>query len=104
LTGEPTTPRPGTAGARLVSLDALIGGEIDTWHALRAGNPALDSQYFHPGFAAAVHAGGRPVQWLSCAVSRAPYQRSCPATGRVRGCDRWAGPALTSRDYYLFPY
>jgi CelD/BcsL family acetyltransferase involved in cellulose biosynthesis len=61
LTREPTTPLRGTAGARLVSLDALTGEEIDAWHALRAGNPALDSPYFHPGFAAAVHASGTPV-------------------------------------------
>jgi CelD/BcsL family acetyltransferase involved in cellulose biosynthesis len=61
LTGEPTTARAGTAPARLVSFDALTGEEIDAWHALRAANPALDSPYFHPGFAAAVHATGRPV-------------------------------------------
>jgi CelD/BcsL family acetyltransferase involved in cellulose biosynthesis len=61
VTGKRTTPLPGTAGARLVSFDALTGEEIDAWHALRAGNPALDSPYFHPGFAAAVHASGRPV-------------------------------------------
>jgi CelD/BcsL family acetyltransferase involved in cellulose biosynthesis len=45
----------------LVSFDALTGEEIDAWHALREGNPALDSPYFHPDFAAAVHASGRPV-------------------------------------------
>jgi CelD/BcsL family acetyltransferase involved in cellulose biosynthesis len=59
--GERTAPLSGNAGARLVSFDALTGEEIDAWHALRAGNPALDSPYFHPGFAAAVHASGRPV-------------------------------------------
>jgi CelD/BcsL family acetyltransferase involved in cellulose biosynthesis len=41
--------------------DALTDREIDAWHALRAGNPALDSPYFHPDFAAAVHATGRSV-------------------------------------------
>lgn len=61
MTGEAITPLPGTAGKRLVSFDALTGEEIDAWRALRAGNPALDSPYFHPGFAAAVHASGRPV-------------------------------------------
>jgi CelD/BcsL family acetyltransferase involved in cellulose biosynthesis len=61
VTGKRTAPLPGTGGARLVSFDALTGEEIDAWHALRAGNPALDSPYFHPGFAAAVHASGRPV-------------------------------------------
>jgi CelD/BcsL family acetyltransferase involved in cellulose biosynthesis len=61
LTRGATSPFPRIAGARLVSLDALTGEEIDAWHALRAGNPALDSPYFHPGFAAAVHASGRHV-------------------------------------------
>jgi CelD/BcsL family acetyltransferase involved in cellulose biosynthesis len=61
MTREPTSPPPGTAGSRLVSLDALTVEEIDAWHTIRAGNPALDSPYFHPGFAAAVHASGRPV-------------------------------------------
>jgi CelD/BcsL family acetyltransferase involved in cellulose biosynthesis len=49
------------AGVRLVPLDSLTDEEIDAWHQLRAGNPALDSPYFHPGFAAAVHASGKPV-------------------------------------------
>jgi CelD/BcsL family acetyltransferase involved in cellulose biosynthesis len=52
--------------ARIVSLktvafDALTGAETDAWHRLRAANPALDSPYFHPGFAAAVHEG-QPVE------------------------------------------
>ena len=47
---------------RIVPFDALGAEELDAWHRLRAANPALDSPYFHPGFAAAVHASGRPVQ------------------------------------------
>ncbi|MBU8812011.1 GNAT family N-acetyltransferase [Mycolicibacterium goodii] len=47
--------------SRLVGFDALGNEEIEAWHALRASNPALDSPYFHPGFAAAVHATGRHV-------------------------------------------
>jgi len=35
--------------------------ELDAWHAIRAGNPALDSPYFHRVFAAAVHESGRTV-------------------------------------------
>ncbi|HEX4814806.1 MAG TPA: GNAT family N-acetyltransferase [Nonomuraea sp.] len=35
--------------------DELTTEELDAWHRLRAANPALDSPYFHPGFAAAVH-------------------------------------------------
>lgn len=50
-----------STGSRLVSFDALTAEEIDAWHTLRVANPALDSPYFHPGFAAAVHASGRPV-------------------------------------------
>ncbi|MFD2356320.1 hypothetical protein ACFSTC_54215 [Nonomuraea ferruginea] len=46
---------------RTVPFDGLSAAELDAWHALRAANPALDSPYFHPGFAAAVHASGRPV-------------------------------------------
>jgi CelD/BcsL family acetyltransferase involved in cellulose biosynthesis len=51
-----------TASVRLMPFDALGAEELDAWHGLRAANPALDSPYFHPGFAAAVHASGRPVQ------------------------------------------
>jgi CelD/BcsL family acetyltransferase involved in cellulose biosynthesis len=61
LTGQSTARSTGSVGSRLVSFDALTGEEFDAWHALRAANPALDSPYFHPGFAAAVHASGRPV-------------------------------------------
>ena len=46
---------------RWLTFDALGVRELDAWHGLRAGNPALDSPYFHPGFAAAVHASGRTV-------------------------------------------
>lgn len=47
--------------ARTVPFDALGDVELAAWHRLRAANPHLDSPYFHPGFAAAVHASGRPV-------------------------------------------
>lgn len=45
----------------LVTIDALTADDLAAWHRLRATNPALDSPYFHPGFAAAVHASGRAV-------------------------------------------
>jgi CelD/BcsL family acetyltransferase involved in cellulose biosynthesis len=61
LTESPPTRLLAAARARLVSFDALTAEEMDAWHALRAANPALDSPYFHPGFAAAVHATGRTV-------------------------------------------
>jgi CelD/BcsL family acetyltransferase involved in cellulose biosynthesis len=51
-----------TATVRLVPFEALGAEETDAWHRLRATNPALDSPYFHPGFAAAVHASGRSIQ------------------------------------------
>ena len=46
---------------KTLRFDALTGRELDAWHMLRKANPALDSPYFHPGFAEAVHAGGRDV-------------------------------------------
>ncbi len=49
------------ASLRTVPFDTLTDADLDAWHRLRASNPALDSPYFHPGFAAAVHKG-RPVQ------------------------------------------
>jgi CelD/BcsL family acetyltransferase involved in cellulose biosynthesis len=48
--------------SRVVRFDQLSTRDLDAWHELRAANPALDSPYFHPGFAAAVHASGREVQ------------------------------------------
>ncbi|HXA63033.1 MAG TPA: cellulose biosynthesis protein CelD, partial [Streptosporangiaceae bacterium] len=50
------------AGLRFVGFEALTAEELDRWHLLRDGNPLLDSPYFHPGFAAAVHATGSAVQ------------------------------------------
>jgi CelD/BcsL family acetyltransferase involved in cellulose biosynthesis len=56
-------------GLRTVRFDALTGEELDAWLALRATNPTLDSPYFHPGFAAAVHGAGLDV---TVAVARNP--------------------------------
>ncbi|WP_326819534.1 GNAT family N-acetyltransferase [Streptosporangium sp. NBC_01756] len=76
--GEPdasTDPRPVPARSaqpvpvvravetvRTVGFGALTAEELDAWHRLRAANPLLDSPYFHPGFAAAVHGSGREVR------------------------------------------
>ncbi|MFC4908597.1 GNAT family N-acetyltransferase [Actinomadura gamaensis] len=49
------------ARLRLVGFDALRADELDAWHRLRAADARYDSPYFHPGFAAAVQASGRPV-------------------------------------------
>lgn len=66
--GEPGTGEPDRPTAmRTVGFEALGTEELDAWHLLRAANPLLDSPYFHPGFAAAVHASGRRVR---VAVSR----------------------------------
>lgn len=59
---EPLTNRCGASTVercvthRVVSVDELTPADIDRWLELRASNPALDSPYFHPGFAAAVAA------------------------------------------------
>jgi len=46
---------------RIVPFGQLTQRELDSWHALRAANPRLDSPYFHPGFARSVHESGRDV-------------------------------------------
>ncbi|MFD9944468.1 GNAT family N-acetyltransferase [Nonomuraea sp. NPDC059023] len=46
---------------RLLPFHELTLEQLDTWHGLRAANPALDSPFFHPRFAGAVHASGRAV-------------------------------------------
>lgn len=46
---------------RIVRFDRLTAKQLDYWHALRAANPNLDSPYFDPGFARAVHESGRDV-------------------------------------------
>ncbi|MDH6196227.1 CelD/BcsL family acetyltransferase involved in cellulose biosynthesis [Mycobacterium frederiksbergense] len=61
MTREAPSSHPGVAEARLVPLGALTAAEFGAWHALRSANPALDSPYFHPEFAAAVHASGPSV-------------------------------------------
>lgn len=57
-----TEPAVRAATVRYLPFEALGAEELEAWHRLRAADPALDSPYFHPGFAAAVHAAGRPVQ------------------------------------------
>jgi hypothetical protein len=52
---------------RLVGFDALTAEDLGAWHTLRDANPLLDSPYFHPGFAAAVHASGRDQVAVLCA-------------------------------------
>jgi hypothetical protein len=77
---------------RIVPFEALGTEELDAWHRLRAANPALDSPYFHPGFAAAVHASGRPVQ---VAVGR-----DCLRTASADSYGRLGGRPQTSRVRY----
>ncbi|MGV9800991.1 GNAT family N-acetyltransferase [Mycobacterium sp. NPDC003449] len=40
----------------LIDFDALDATRLAAWRHIRGGNPALDSPYFHPAFAGAVHA------------------------------------------------
>ncbi|HEY8113442.1 MAG TPA: GNAT family N-acetyltransferase [Actinomycetes bacterium] len=46
---------------RTVAFDTLGTEELDAWYQMRADNPRLDSPYFDPGFAAAVHTSGPAV-------------------------------------------
>ena len=46
---------------RLVRFTDLTAAELDTWRMLRASNPALESAYFDPAFAAAVQESGVDV-------------------------------------------
>jgi CelD/BcsL family acetyltransferase involved in cellulose biosynthesis len=77
----------------VVPFDALSSAELDTWHALRAANPALDSPYFHPGFAAAVHASGRPVHVAISRDARGGIEALVPhhRDGRVLRPAGWPG-------------
>jgi CelD/BcsL family acetyltransferase involved in cellulose biosynthesis len=52
---------PATGTVTVVALDALDDDDLEAWHRLRSANPALDSPYFHPEFARAVHESGTPV-------------------------------------------
>jgi CelD/BcsL family acetyltransferase involved in cellulose biosynthesis len=45
----------------VVAFGALEDRELEAWHSLRSANPTLDSPYFHPEFARAVHESGAPV-------------------------------------------
>jgi CelD/BcsL family acetyltransferase involved in cellulose biosynthesis len=71
MTNTTTSGAAGRAGSaapsrvvstRIVPLDDLGSAERDAWLRLRATNPSLDSPYFHPGFAEAVHASGAQVR------------------------------------------
>ena len=53
---------PHDAAFEIVSYDRLAPADLDTWRRLRTANDALDSPYFHPGFAAAVHGIGHDVE------------------------------------------
>ncbi len=100
---RPAVPLPAdhVAGAasmtalRLVGFADLTGAELDTWHALRAGNPLLDSPYFDPAFAAAVHASGADVTVAVDGRGRERHQPAGRPSGRVRAAPgRVAGRRL----------
>jgi len=51
-----------TAGTvEVLGLNHLSDRDLEEWQALRNANPRLDSPYFHPAFARAVHDAGTPV-------------------------------------------
>jgi CelD/BcsL family acetyltransferase involved in cellulose biosynthesis len=50
-----------TGTVEVVALDALEDVDLAAWFSLRNSNRALDSPYFHPEFARAVHESGTPV-------------------------------------------
>jgi CelD/BcsL family acetyltransferase involved in cellulose biosynthesis len=52
----------GHNSSRTVPFEDLTALELEAWHELRARNPALDSPYYHPGFAEAVNRSGKDVQ------------------------------------------
>jgi CelD/BcsL family acetyltransferase involved in cellulose biosynthesis len=87
----------------MVGFDELTADELAAWHRLRAGNPALDSPYFHPGFAAAVHAAGRRVDVAvgrdraGAVISLLPCHREGPVIRPVGwpGAD-FQGPILAA--------
>ena len=68
--GVSERPHPsGTPGStderhRIVDMDDLTAADIARWLELRASNSALDSPYFHPGFAGAVAATRPDVRVL----------------------------------------
>ena len=74
---------------RLVGLGDLTQPELDTWRALRASNPLLDSPYFDPAFAAAVHASGAEV--TVALDARGPELTSLLACHRERSTLRPVG-------------
>ena len=50
-----------TAGTvEVLGLNHLSDRDLEEWQALRNANPQLDSPYFHPAFARAVHERERP--------------------------------------------
>jgi CelD/BcsL family acetyltransferase involved in cellulose biosynthesis len=49
------------SAVRMIHFDRLTERELHYWHALRSANPRLDSPYFDPQFARAVHESGRDV-------------------------------------------
>jgi CelD/BcsL family acetyltransferase involved in cellulose biosynthesis len=56
------SPVPARTGSvQMTVFDALAADELESWQRLRRANPRLDSPFFHPEFAAAVHAVGRTV-------------------------------------------
>ncbi|MCF6469359.1 GNAT family N-acetyltransferase [Nonomuraea sp. MG754425] len=76
-----------SGGLRVRGFGELTAADLDAWEAVRAGNPALDSPYFHPGFSAAVHASGREVRVAAGEGVFVPHHRD----GRLLRPVGWPG-------------
>ncbi|GLZ28880.1 cellulose biosynthesis protein CelD [Lentzea sp. NBRC 105346] len=70
-----------------IPFNELTSEQLDTWHSLRDNDSALDSPYFHPAFAAAVHDSGTPVEVVTNGTAFFPVHR----TGRVLRPVGWPG-------------
>jgi CelD/BcsL family acetyltransferase involved in cellulose biosynthesis len=78
---------------RVVEIADLTAADIDRWLELRASNPALDSPYFHPEFAAAVSATRPGVAVIVEDDSPGPVISFLPVQFDKRTCRSAGSPA-----------
>jgi len=87
----------GTSGRavshRAVAPAELTAAQIERWLVLRAGNPALDSPYFHPGFTAAVAATRPDVRVIISADAAGAITSLLPVQFDKRTCRPTGAPA-----------
>jgi CelD/BcsL family acetyltransferase involved in cellulose biosynthesis len=78
---------------RAVAPAELTAAEVDRWLELRAGNPALDSPYFHPGFTAAVAATRPDVRVIISESGDGTIRSLLPVQFDKRRCRPAGAPA-----------